>query len=200
MDSEDPPTPNSGLKASPALARNYMNAKEKQAQDILDDIGNDLELQLIIKDVIEIYKLEKIAATSQGLSVGDIVQNTVESRKGKADDISDSDGEDPADEDGDASSTLDDVPLHRKSHIFGSWNGKFINQCFANVDPKCMTGKVLKTLKLQSKREALELGFDIKVFGDSLDGVGTTNKKELVAAMKRVYHILGRRWQYLEAC
>ena len=74
------------MKASVGLAKNFLCAKERQAQEILEEIGDDLELQLVVKECITNYKKEKGAAADMGLSIRDIVKNTVVSRKRKADD------------------------------------------------------------------------------------------------------------------
>ena len=57
---------------------------------------------------------------------------------------------------------------------------------------------ILKASNLKSKREMLEMAFDLKIFGDALDRVGTPDKRLLLPAMKRCYEALGSRFQHIE--
>ena len=73
------------LRASAQLTTFFMNAKEQQAQDILETIGNDLELQLIVNSGIANYVNERADAEAQGITINDMVANTVAYRKRKRD-------------------------------------------------------------------------------------------------------------------
>ena len=62
-----------------------------------------------------------------------------------------------------------------------------------------MDKATLEVLTLQAKREILGMALDLRVEGDEVDRVGSTDKRTLLAAMQRVYIMLGSRFQYLVA-
>ena len=73
----------SGPRASVQLTTFFTGAQQQQAKEILDDIGDDIELQLIVKMCIANYRGEKAEAEANQVTIRDMVANTVASRKRK---------------------------------------------------------------------------------------------------------------------
>lgn len=195
FDSE-PITPSAATpKVSAKLASTFTKARDAEAESLLDDVGQDLELMLCVRHFVKEYKETLARGKEAGSSLGDMVASTVAARKRRRDG-SDDECEDAAEEEDEP----DDVPfgeLKRHQFVFGKWNLRLIEQALRHIDPHCMTRSTLKMLTLEDKKQILEMVTEIKFFGDELDRVHDTDCQLLFPAMKRVYSALGDRCQFL---
>ena len=171
----------------------FTGAQQQQAKEILDDIGDDIELQLIVKMCIANYRGEKAEAEANQVTIRDMVANTVASRKRKRE-------EEEEEEEEEKVADMDESKItgvfSRGQFVFAKWGHARLNLLLGFLD-KCMDKHVLKALKLEAKREALEAGLELRMFGGELDRVGSTSIKEVFDASKRVYMQLGARFQHL---
>ena len=179
-----------------AMVRSFGNARVRMEQELLEEANGDLELLALLHDQAKQFKEQKDSAKNKGLTMAEYAESRREERKRKAqhDPDDDEEGEDSSAEE---SSIVEMPSLRRGQFLFATWSKKLIDVCFAHVDKKRMTKQVLKALKHSSKLECMELGFDIRVFGDLQDRVGCVEVPKLMEAMKRVYMSLGERFQNL---
>ena len=183
----------SGPRASAQLTTFFTGAQQQQAKEILDDIGDDIELQLIVKMCIANYRGEKAEAEANQVTIRDMVANTVASRKRKREEEEEEEEEEEKVADMDESKITG--VFSRGQFVFAKWGHARLNLLLGFLD-KCMDKHVLKALKLEAKREALEAGLELRMFGGELDRVGSTSIKEVFDASKRVYIQLGARFQH----
>ena len=185
----------SGPRASVQLTTFFTGAQQQQAKEILDDIGDDIELQLIVKMCIANYRVEKAEAEANQVTIRDMVANTVAFRKRKREQE-----EEEEEEEEEKVADMDEAKItgvfSRGQFVFAKWGHARLNLLLGFLD-KCMDKHVLKALKLEAKREALEAGLELRMFGGELDRVGSTSIKEVFDASKRVYMQLGARFQHL---
>jgi hypothetical protein len=179
-------------KASSNLVSTFMQAKHRQATEILDEIGDNIELQLIVKQTILEYRANEQSAKDAGMTLAECVAKTVRGRKRTRDD--DDDNHETADEE----TTNFEGTLRRGQLVFGSWSEKLMDELFQYCDPRVASKETLSMLKKATKQEMMETGLDLILFGDQQDRVGTDDKQKLFDALKKVYISSGMRWRHLQ--
>ena len=131
--------------ATGRLTTLFTGAQRKQAEEILADIGENVELQVIVKECVAQYKKEKEEADKVGCTVQDMVAAKQSSRKRKKED-----DEDEETEDEEGTVEIDDKPLRRGQLIFANWSKRLIDIAFTYSDP-LMTSQVLKLINKNGK-------------------------------------------------
>ena len=157
----------------------------------MDEIGDNIELQLLVKETISDYRQNVQRAKVAGCTLADCVQATIKSRKRKS--------ADDAEEDEEEQEAQEDITgtLRRGQLIFGNWSAKLLNQCMRFCDGQAIDAQVCKILSKVSKQEMMETAFDLRMFGDEQDRVGTDDKKFLFENLKKVYEKNGSRWRHM---
>ena len=181
-------------KASTKMISTFQNAKAENLQEIIDAVGDNLELQNVVKQTIREYnKEQKIAASSQ-LSLQEMVSTTATARKRK--------NTEGGEEDTDGTPTGGPVLIdlsgeyRRGQYIYGQWNKKHCDELLAYVDERT-TNTVLKKISLEEKHMLMEMCMELVCFGDSLDRVGNVHKAMVLPQLKAVYVSLGSRFQHV---
>lgn len=152
----------SSVCASQKLTSLYMSVQQKNAKHLMDDIGEDIQLQLLVREFVDTYKAEKEEAEAAGFSIEDSVRNTQNERKRKA---TASNVENEEEEREDDVDWEDDGKLFRRGQMaFSAWSQKMINAAMHHCDPKRMTKTVRNSICLESKKEMMEMGLGLRLF------------------------------------